>query len=141
MSPRTRAQRRRAQRDRRRAARKPATAHVRWRDVPNSVRDWSELTRAQRTAAAARIVAVAATLILSVVSALIGVALYGELVVRPAEPVSSVNGDPIPASRYADFLALRRFELSRELASAPTSADPATPVTPGRNSPPSPSAP
>ncbi len=130
MSPRTRAQRRRAQRDRRRAARKPATAHVRWRDVPNSVRDWSELTRAQRTAAAARIVAVAATLILSVVSALIGVALYGELVVRPAEPVSSVNGDPIPASRYADFLALRRFELSRELASAPTSADPRDPSHP-----------
>ncbi|MCY3748660.1 MAG: peptidylprolyl isomerase [Chloroflexi bacterium] len=130
MSPRTRAQRRRAQRDRRRAARKPVQAHVRWRDVPNAVRDWSELTRAQRTAAAARIVGVAATLILSVVSALIGVALYGELVVRPAEPVSSVNGDPIPASRYADFLALRRFELSRELADAPSSADPRDPSHP-----------
>lgn len=130
MPPRTRAQRRRAQRDRRRAARKPVQAHVRWRDVPNSVRDWSELTRAQRTAAAARIVAVAAALILSVVSVLIGAALYGELVVRPAEPVSSVNGEPIPASRYADFLSLRRFELSRELADAPTSADPRDPSHP-----------
>ena len=130
MSPRTRAQRRRAQRDRRRAARKPAQAHVRWRDVPNSVRDWSELTRAQRTAAAGKIVAVAAALILSVVGVLIGAALYDELVVRPSEPVSSVNGDPIPASRYADFLALRRFELSRELASAPTSADPRDPSHP-----------
>ncbi|MDE2869770.1 MAG: peptidylprolyl isomerase [Chloroflexota bacterium] len=130
MPPRTRAQRRRAQRDRRRAARKPVQAHVRWRDVPNAVRDWSELTRAQRTAAAARIVAVAATLILSVVSVLIGVALYGELVVRPAEPVSSVNGAAIPASRYADFLALRRFELSRELADLPTSSDPRDPSHP-----------
>ncbi len=130
MSPRTKAQRRRAQRDRRRAARKPVQAHVRWRDVPNSVRDWGELTRAQRAAAAAKIVAVAATLILSVVSALIGVALYGELVVRPAEPVSTVNGEPIPASRYADFLALRRFELSRELADVPTSADPRDPSHP-----------
>lgn len=130
MSPRTRAQRRRAQRDRRRAARKPVRAHVRWRDVPNSVRDWSELTRAQRTAAAARIVAVAATLILSVVAVLVGMALYGELVIRPAEPVSSVNGEPIPAWRYADFLALRRFELSRELADAPTSIDPRDPNHP-----------
>lgn len=123
MPPRTRAQRRRAQRDRRRAARKPVRAHVRWRDVPNAVRDWSELTRAQRTAASARVVAVAAALILSVVSVLIGAALYGELVVRPAEPVSSVNGDPIPASRYADFLALRQFELSRELADTPRTTD------------------
>lgn len=130
MSPRTRAQRRRAQRDRRRAARKPVQAHVRWRDVPNAVRDWSELTRAQRTAAAARIVAVAAALILSAVSALIGVALYGELVVRPAEPVSSINGEPIPASRYADFLALRRFELSRDVANAPRSIDPRDPGHP-----------
>lgn len=130
MPPRTRAQRRRARRDRRRAARKPVQAHVRWRDVPNSVRDWSELTRAQRTAASAKIVAVAATLILSVVSVLIGVALHGEFVVRPSEPVSSVNGDPIPASRYADLLALRRFELSRELANAPTSADPRDPSHP-----------
>lgn len=130
MSPRTKAQRRRAQRDRRRAARKPVQAHVRWRDVPNSVRDWSELTRAQRTAAAAKIVAIAATFVLSIVSALIGVALHGELVVRPAEPVSSVNGQPIPASRYADFLALRRFELSRELADAPTSIDPRDPSHP-----------
>ena len=130
MPPRTRAQRRRAQRDRRRAARKPVQAHVRWRDVPNSVRDWSELTRAQRTAAAARIVAVAATLILSVVSVLIGLALYGELVARPAEPVSSVNGDLIPASRYADFLAFRRFELSRELAHVPGSTDPRDPSHP-----------
>ena len=130
MPPRTRAQRRRAQRDRRRAARRPVQAHIRWRDVPNSIRDWSELTRAQRTAAAARIVAVAATLILSVVSALVGVALYGELVVRPAEPVSSVNGDPIPASRYADFLALRQFELSRELADTPRTTDPRDPSHP-----------
>ncbi len=130
MPPRTRAQRRRAQRDRRRAARRPVQAHVRWRDVPNSVRDWRELTRAQRAAAAAKIVAVAAILILSVVSALIGVALYGELVIRPAEPVSSVNGEPIPSSRYADFLAFRRFELSRELANAPTSADPRDPNHP-----------
>ncbi len=130
MPPRTKAQRRRAQRDRRRAARKPVQAHVRWRDVPNAVRDWSELTRAQRTAAAAKIVAVSATLILSAVSVLIGVALYGELVVRPAEPVSSVNGQPIPASRYAEFLALRRFELSRELADAPTSSDPRDPSHP-----------
>ncbi|MDE2769493.1 MAG: peptidylprolyl isomerase [Chloroflexota bacterium] len=130
MPPRTRAQRRRAQRDRRRAARKPVQAHVRWRDVPNAVRDWSELTRAQRTAAAARIVAVAAALVLSVVSVLVGAALYGELVVRPAEPVSSVNDDPIPASRYADFLALRRFELSRQLADEPTSVDPRDPSHP-----------
>ncbi len=130
MPPRTKAQRRRAQRDRRRAARRPVEAHVRWRDVPNSVRDWSELTRAQRTAAAAKVVAVAASLILSVVSALIGVALYGELVVRPAEPVSSVNGEPIPSSRYADFLALRRYELNRELTDAPTSADPRDPSHP-----------
>lgn len=130
MPPRTKAQRRRAQRDRRRAARRPVQALVRWRDVPNSVRDWSELTRAQRTAAAAKIVAVSAILILSVVSALIGVALYGELVIRPAEPVSSVNGEPIPASRYADFLAFRRFELSRGLADAPTSADPRDPNHP-----------
>ena len=130
MPPRTRAQRRRAQRDRRRAARRPVQAHIRWRDVPNSVRDWSELTRAQRTAASARIVAVAAALILSVVGVLIGAALYDELVVRPSEPVSSVNGDPIPASRYADFLALRRFELSRELADAPASADPRDPSHP-----------
>lgn len=130
MSPRTRAQRRRAQRDRRRAARKPAQAHVRWRDVPNAVRDWSELTRAQRTAAAAKFVAVAATLILTVVCALVGVALYGELVVRPAEPVSSVNGDPIPASRYADFLALRQFELSRELADTPRTTDTRDPSHP-----------
>lgn len=130
MPPRTRAQRRRAQRDRRRAARKPVQAHVRWRDVPNSVRDWSELTRAQRTAASLKIVAVASALILSVVSALIGVALYGELVLRPAEPVSSVNGEAIPASRYADFLALRQFELSRQLADAPTSSDPRDPNHP-----------
>ena len=130
MSPRTRAQRRRAQRDRRRAARKPAQAHVRWRDVPNAVRDWSELTRAQRTAAAAKFVAVAATLILTVVSALVGVALHGELVVRPAEPVSTVNGDPIPASRYADFLTLRQFELSRELADTPRTTDTRDPSHP-----------
>ena len=130
MSPRTRAQRRRAQRDRRRAARKPVRAHVRWRDVPNSVRDWGELTRAQRSAAATKIVAIAATLILSVVGALVGVALYGELVVRPAEPVASVGGEPIPSSRYADYLALRRFELSRELADAPTTTDPRDPNHP-----------
>ena len=130
MPPRTRAQRRRAQRDRRRAARKPVQAHVRWRDIPNAVRDWSELTRAQRTAAAAKIVAIAATLIFSVVSALIGVALYGELVVRPAEPVATIDGQPISAARYADFLALRRFELSRELADAPTSTDPRDPNHP-----------
>ena len=130
MSPRTKAQRRRARRDRRRAARKPVQAHVRWRDVPNSVRDWSELTRAQRTAAAAKIVAIAATLILSLVSVLIGVALYGEVVVRPAEPVSSVNGEPIPASRYADFLALRRFDLSRQMADTPPNTDPRDPSHP-----------
>ena len=123
MSPRTKAQRRRAQRDRRRAARKPAQAHVGWRDVPNAVRDWSELTRAQRTAAAAKFVATSAILILTVVGALIGVALHGELVVRPSEPVSSINGEPIPASRYADFLALRQFELSRELAHTPRTTD------------------
>jgi len=130
MSPRTKAQRRRAQRDRRRAARKPVEAQVRWRDVPNSVRDWSELTRAQRSAAAAKIVAIAATLILSVVGALVGVALYGELVVRPAAPVASVGGEPIPSSRYADYLALRRFELSRELADVPATTDPRDPNHP-----------
>jgi peptidyl-prolyl cis-trans isomerase C len=130
MSPRTKAQRRRAERDRRRAARKPAEAHVRWRDVPNSVRDWSELTRAQRTAAAAKIVAIAATLILSIVGALIGVALHGELVVRPAEPVASINGEPIPSSRYADYLALRRFELTRELRDSPSSPDTSDPSHP-----------
>ena len=130
MSPRTKAQRRRAQRDRRRAARKPVQAHVRWRDVPNSVRDWSELTRAQRTAAAAKVVAIAAALILSVVGALVGVALHGELVVRPAEPVSSVNGEPIPASRYADYLALRQFELARQIAEAPPTSDTRNPSHP-----------
>ena len=130
MSPRTKAQRRRAQRDRRRAARKPVRAHVRWRDVPNSVRDWSELTRAQRTAAAAKIVAVAATLILSVVGALVGVALHGELVLRPSAPVASVNGEPIPASRYADYLALRQFELGRQLAEASPTADTRDPSHP-----------
>ena len=130
MSPRTKAQRRRAQRDRRRAARKPVQAHVRWRDVPNSIRDWSELTRAQRTAAAAKIVAIAATLILSVIGALIGVALHGEFVVRPAEPVSSVNGEPIPASRYADYLALRQFELARQIAEASPTSDTRDPSHP-----------
>ena len=130
MSPRTKAQRRRAQRDRQRAARKPVQAHVRWRDVPNSVRDWSELTRAQRTAAAAKVVAIAAALILSVVGALVGVALHGELVVRPAEPVSSVNGEPIPASRYADYLALRQFELARQIAEAPPTSDTRNPSHP-----------
>lgn len=130
MSPRTKAQRRRAQRDRRRAARKPVQAHVRWRDVPNSVRDWSELTRAQRTAAAAKIVAIAATLILSAVGALVGTALYGELVVRPAEPVSSVGGEPIPASRYADYLALRQFELRRQMSEAPPATDTRDPSHP-----------
>lgn len=123
MPPRTKAQRRRAQRDRRRAARKPVQAQVRWRDVPNSVRDWRELTRAQRTTAAAKIVAIAGSLILSVVGVLVGIALYGELVVRPAEPVASVNGEPIASSRYAEFLALRRFELRRELAEAPGTTD------------------
>ena len=130
MSPRTKAQRRRAQRDRRLAARKPVQAHVRWRDVPNSVRDWSELTRAQRTAAAAKVVAIAAALILSVVGVLVGVALHGELVVRPAEPVSSVNGEPIPASRYADYLALRQFELARQIAEAPPTSDTRNPSHP-----------
>ena len=130
MSPRTKAQRRRAQRDRQRAARKPVQAHVRWRDVPNSVRDWSELTRAQRTAAAAKVVAIAAALILSVVGVLVGAALYGELVVRPAEPVSSVNGEPIPASRYADYLALRQFELARQIAEAPPTSDTRNPSHP-----------
>ena len=130
MSPRTKAQRRRAQRDQQRAARKPVQAHVRWRDVPNSVRDWSELTRAQRTAAAAKVVAIAAALILSVVGALVGVALHGELVVRPAEPVSSVNGEPIPASRYADYLALRQFELARQIAEAPPTSDTRNPSHP-----------
>ena len=130
MPPRTQAQRRRAQRDRRRAARKPVQPHVRWRDVPNSVRDWSELSPAQRAAATAKIVAIVATLILSVVGALIGVAVHGELVIRPAEPVSSVNGEPIPASRYADFLALRQFELSRELADAPPTTDTRDPSHP-----------
>ena len=130
MSPRTKAQRRRAQRDRQRAARKPVQAHVRWRDVPNSVRDWSELTRAQRTAAAAKVVAIAATLILSIVGSLIGVALHGELVVRPAEPVASVSGEPIPASRYADYLALRQFELARQIAEAPSTSDTRDPSHP-----------
>ena len=130
MPPRTQAQRRRAARERRRAVRKPAQAHVRWRDVPNSVRDWGELTRAQRTAAAAKVVAIAAALILSAVGALVGAALHGELVVRPAEPVASVNGEPIPASRYADYLALRQFELTRQLAVAPPATDSRDPSHP-----------
>ena len=130
MSPRTKAQRRRAQRDSRRAARTPLQAHVRWRDVPNAIRDWSELARARRTAAAAKALAVAAAAILSIVGALVGVAIHGELVVRTAEPVSSVNGEPVPASRYADYLALRQFELGRQIADAPpmtNSRDPDNP--------------
>ena len=130
MSPRTKAQRRRAQRDQRRAARKPFQAQVRWRDVPNAVRDWDELTRAERTAAAAKIVAIAATLVLSVVGALVGSALYGELVVRPAEPVVLVNGEPIPASSYADFLALRQFELGRQMTQASPATNPSDPSHP-----------
>ena len=130
MSPRTKAQRRRAQRDRRRAVRKPVQAHVRWRDVPNSLRDWSELTRAQRNAAAAKALAVVATLIMSVVGSLVGLALYGELVLRPAEPVSSVNGHSITSASYADYLALRRFELGRLMADAPPATDSRDPSHP-----------
>lgn len=67
---------------------------------------------------------------LTVVGALVGLALHDQLVVRPAQPVATVNGQPIPAARYADYLALRQFELGRQIADMPSTADPRDPSHP-----------
>ncbi len=127
MPPRTHAQRRRAARDRRRAARQRASVSLAWRDLPAALRDWREQRPSLRRAAAAKSLIAAAALLAAVTGALIGASLYGELVARPAEPVAIVNGEPITAARYADYLALRGLELRRRIAAAPTAAGAAAP--------------
>ena len=93
--------------------------HVGWRRVPNALRDWADLSSAERTATATKALTGAAILVLVVVGWLVAVALHGIVIERPATPVATVDGEPIPASRYAEFLALRRFELGRLLAETP----------------------
>ena len=119
MPPRTKAQRRRIARARRRARTRRVRAHVGWRRVPNALRDWADLSSAERTATATKALVAAAALVLVVVGWLVGVAFHGAVIERPATPVATVDGEPIPASRYAEFLALRRFELGRLLAETP----------------------
>ncbi|MCY4111331.1 MAG: hypothetical protein OXF96_05255 [Chloroflexi bacterium] len=51
MAPRTHAQRRRAERDRRREQRRPRTATIGWRDLMVALRDWGMLSRPQSTRA------------------------------------------------------------------------------------------
>jgi len=116
MAPRTHAQRRRADRDRRRAQRRPRTATIGWRDLMVALRDWGMLTRQQRTAAAAKWLTLLAGLAAAVVLSLVGSAFYAEYGALPNSAVATVGSEPIPASEYRDFLSYRRYELQQEIA-------------------------
>jgi len=116
MAPRTHAQRRRADRGRRRAQRRPRTATIGWRDLMVALRDWGMLTRQQRTAAAAKWLTLLAGLAAAVVLSLVGSAFYAEYGALPNSAVATVGSEPIPASEYRDFLSYRRYELQQEIA-------------------------
>ena len=116
MAPRTHAQRRRAERDRRRARRRPRTATIGWRDLMVAVRDWGMLSRPQRTAAAAKWLTLVAGLAAAVVLSLVGSAFYSEYSALPNSAVANVGSEPITATEYRDFLSFRRYELQQELA-------------------------
>lgn len=116
MAPRTHAQRRRAERDRRRAQRRPRTGTIGWRDLVVALRDWGMLSRPQRTAAAAKWLTLVAGLAAAVVLGLVGNAFYAEFAAIPNSAVATVGTEPITVSEYRDFLSYRRYELQQELA-------------------------
>lgn len=116
MAPRTHAQRRRAERDRRREQRRPRTATIGWRDLMVALRDWGMLSRPQRTAAAAKWLTLVAGLAAAVVLGLVGNAFYSEYGALPNSPVATVGSEPITATEYRDFLSFRRYQLQQELA-------------------------
>ena len=122
-TPRSHAQRRREQRDLRHAGRQRRQARVSWRSVPNAIRDWSELSSAQRTATAAKALIAAAIAIAVFVGILVGTAIFRELVVLPNTPVAMVNGTPITAKHYKNYLALRTYELDRQMDTTPPTAN------------------
>jgi hypothetical protein len=98
-------------------------AHISWRNVPNAIRDWSELSRAHRTAAAAKTIIAAAITIVLFVGVLVGIAVFREFVVLPNTPVAVVNGTAIEARRYKNYLALRTYELDRHRDAAPSTGN------------------
>ena len=122
-TPRTHAQRRREQRDIRHAQRKRRMAHISWRNVPNAIRDWSELSPSHRTAAAAKTIIAAAITIVLFVGALVGIAVFREFVVLPNTHVAMVNGTAIEARRYKNYLALRTYELDHHRDAAPSTGN------------------
>lgn len=122
-TPRTHAQRRREQRDMRHAQRTRRLAHISWRNVPNAIRDWSELSRAHRTAAAAKTLIAAAVIIVLFVGTLVGIAMFREFVVLPNTPVAVVSGTAIEARRYKNYLALRTYELDHHRDAAPNAGN------------------
>jgi parvulin-like peptidyl-prolyl isomerase len=124
MPPRTQAQRRREERDRRRRARRPRTGSLPWRDLPNAWRDWSTLSRPQRVAAGTKSLLFVSVLVVAIVVALVGAALFDEFIATPARPVATVAGVPISADTYRSYLAFRRFELGQVIDANPATATP-----------------
>ena len=124
MPPGTQAQRRREERDRRHRARRPRTGSLRWRDLPNAWRDWSTLSRPQRVAAGTKSLLFVTVLVVAIVVALVGAALFDEFIATPARPVATVAGVPISADAYRRYLAFRRFELRQVIDASPAAAAP-----------------
>jgi len=122
MAPRSRGQRRRAAKEQRRLERRALAPRLRWRDVPNTLRDWSLHAPAVRNAALSRAVVVLGGIVVAVVVAVVANALVQEWIVGANRPVATVYSEPITAAQYAKYLKFRAFELQRELAQIPSSA-------------------
>ncbi len=122
MPPRTHAQRRREARELARADRRPRRPTVRWRDVPNALRDWSTLSRPQRRVARTKAVVAVGGVALAIVAAFLVASVYDEFVASPAEPVVTVDGVAVDADTYARFLAFRQHVLLQELSALPRAA-------------------
>ena len=114
MAPRTRSQWRRARRDRRREQRRPRILGVGWRDLIVALRDWRELTRAQRASALTKWLVVLASAIAIASLSIIGSAIYVEYFGLPHTAVVSVGNESISASEYRDFLAYGRYKIEHE---------------------------
>ena len=119
MPLRTQAQRRREAREQARAGRRPRRPTVRWRDVPNALRDWSTLTRPQQRVAATKAIVAVGGVALAIVAALVAASFYDEFIASPAAPVVTVDGVAVNADTYARFLAFRQYVLLEELSALP----------------------